>query len=174
MDIESLRDNIQRCIANLLYLAEINCWNIISPNLLFILSDFNEFEGTNSFEMTWSRNRVNNSKTGFTLDTALEILYKELNDLYDVSLYIFRTSKKETIIEIQYYRKSNFDADYFAVVKDNPPLFHSKISLPSYAPEGGKFDINWECGGGIDHVWKNFLWRNFLYRKLLKLISNKK
>ncbi|MDR3025180.1 hypothetical protein [Chryseobacterium sp.] len=168
MNREDLKDNINICIANLLQLAKIYCCNTISPNLFYILSDFNEFEGKNFTEQRMSRNRINNSKTLLTLDSAVEILQKEFNDLYDVTLYIFQANRKETIIEIQYYRKSNFDADYLAVVKDNPPMFHSKVPMPVYAWEGRKFDINWESGGGIDHVWKNFLWRNFLYKRKIK------
>ena len=168
MNRESLKDSINICITNLLQLAEINCWNAISPKLFFILSDFNEFEGSDFSEQRISRNRINNSKTLLTLDLALEILQKEFDDLYDVTLYIFRANTGETIIEIQYYRKSNFDADYFAVVKDNPPMFHSKIAMPVYAWEGEKFDVNWESGGGIHHEWKIFLWRNFLYRLKIK------
>ncbi|KAA2222724.1 hypothetical protein [Chryseobacterium sediminis] len=168
MNKENLKESINICITNLLQLAKINCWNLISSNLFFILSDFNEFEGANSTEKRWSRNRINNSKRLLTLDSAIEILHKEFYDLYDVTLYIFRANTRETIIEIQYYRKSNFEADYFAVVKDNPPMFHSKIAMPVYAWEGGKFDINWESGGGIHRVWKNFLWSNFLYRRKIK------
>jgi hypothetical protein len=115
-----------------------------------------------------SRNRANNSKNLLTLDSAVEILQKEFNDLYDVTLYIFRANTKETILEIQYYRKSNFDADYFAAIKNDPPRFHSKIAMPGYALEGEKFDVNWESGGGIHHVWRNFLWRNFLCKRKIK------
>ncbi|WPO89118.1 hypothetical protein [Chryseobacterium sp. HR92] len=168
MNRESLRDSINICITNLLGLAKINCWNTISPNLFFILSDFNEFKEQDPTEQRMSRNRINNSKTLLTLDSALDILHKECNDLYDVNLYIFRANKRETIIEIQYYRKSNFDTDYFAVVKDNPPMFHSKVPMPVYAWEGSKFDINWESGGGIYHDWKSFLWRNFLCKRKFK------
>ena len=168
MNQESLKNNIEFCIANLLNLAKVHCWNRTSPHLFFILSDFNEFEGSNLSEKMKSRTRINNSKTLLTLDWALEILHKEFYDLYDVTLYIFQGNKYETIVEIQYYRKSNFDADYFAVVKDNPPMFHSKIAMPAYAWEGGKFDINWESGGGMDHAWKIFWWRNFLYKRKIK------
>lgn len=70
--------------------------------------------------------------------------------------YIFKAGKKETVIEIQYYRKSNFEPGYFAMVKDNPPMFHSKISKPYYVKDHNKFDMNWESGG-IRHFWKHFI-----------------
>nr|WP_315027731.1 hypothetical protein [uncultured Chryseobacterium sp.] len=47
-------------------------------------------------------------------------------------------------------------------------MFHSKIAIPGYAWEGGKFDVNWESGGGLYHAWKTFLWRNFLYKNKTK------
>ncbi|NIF06083.1 hypothetical protein F3J23_11595 [Chryseobacterium sp. Tr-659] len=154
---KNLKENIQHTIDNLLKLSSIYCWNQISPNLFFILSDFNEFEGANSFERLKSRKRLNNLKTLLSLDSALKLLHKELYDLYDVTLYVFRADKRKTIIEIQYFRKSHLEPDYFAKIKDNPPMFHSKITIPVYVWEGGKFDINWESGGGIGHVWRNFL-----------------
>ncbi|WP_160138389.1 hypothetical protein [Chryseobacterium sp. c4a] len=146
-NIDSLKDNIEISIVNLQRLAKMSCWNIISPNLVFIVSDFNEFEEINFFEQRKSRNKVNKSKATLSLDSAIEILKNDYQDLYDVTLYIFKAGKKETVIEIQYYRKSNFEPDYFAVVKDNSPMFHSKISKPYYVRDHKKFDVNWELGG---------------------------
>lgn len=156
MSKENLREEIETCIVNLQRLATITCWNKISSNVVFIVSDFNEFEGRNFFEQGKSRNRVNKYKTKLSLDSAIEVLDKEYSDLYDVTLYIFKASQKETVIEIQYYRKSNFESDYFAVVKDNPPIFHSKISKTYYANNHSKFDINWELGG-VRYFWNHFL-----------------
>ncbi|WP_431609381.1 hypothetical protein [Chryseobacterium sp. 'Rf worker isolate 10'] len=165
MNQEDLKNNIEFCINNVLKLAKVHCRNTVSTNLFFIVSDFNEF-GLNFPEYRASRSRINNSKTLLDLDSAVEILYKEMNDLYDIILYIFRVNKYETILEIQYYRKSNLNPDYFAVVKDNPPMFHSKIPIPEYALEGRKFDANWESKGGIDHVWKSLVYK--LRRKLFQ------
>ncbi|TZF93642.1 hypothetical protein FW781_18280 [Chryseobacterium panacisoli] len=168
MNRENLKESINICITNLFQLVKINCRNSVSPNLFFILSDCNEFESSNASEQRVFRHRINNSKTLLTLDAVLDVLQKEFDDLYDVTLYVFRATRRETIIEIQYYRKSNFDADYFSVVKDNLPRFHSKIAMPVYAWEEEKFDVNWESGGGMHHMWKTFLWRNFLYRRRIK------
>ncbi|MBP2617726.1 hypothetical protein [Chryseobacterium jejuense] len=156
MSKENLKEKIETCIVNLQRLTKINCWNKISPNYVFIVSDFNEFDGANFFEQRKARNKVNKSKTPLLLDSVIEILDREYSDLYDVTLYIFKANKKETIIEIQYYRKSNLESDYLKIVKDEKPMFHSKISLPSYFLEGRKFDVNWELGG-IRHSWNYFL-----------------
>ncbi|AZB26057.1 hypothetical protein EG339_16425 [Chryseobacterium bernardetii] len=147
MNKENIKENIEICLVGLQQLAKANCWNKISPNFVFIISDINEFEGENFFELRRSRNKVNKSKTRLSLNSAIEILDKEYQDLYDVNFYIFKASKKETIIEIQYYRKSNLAADYLKMVKNNKPMYHSKISRPYYARNDSKFDINWESGG---------------------------
>lgn len=167
MNQKDLKNNIEFCVGTVLKLAKTHCWNSVSDNLFFIVSDFNEF-GSGFREYRASRSRINNSKTRLNLDSAVEILHKEMEDLYDVILYIFKANKKETILEIQYYRKSNLKPDYLALVEDNAPVFHSKIPMPIYALEGGKFDLNWESGGGIHHAWKNFWWRNFLYKRKIR------
>ncbi|BAP31284.1 uncharacterized protein CHSO_2247 [Chryseobacterium sp. StRB126] len=147
MNKENLKENIKICIVNLQRLAIISYWNKISSNFVFIVSDFNESERSNFFEQRKVRNKVNKSKITLSLDSAIEILDREYQDLYDVNLYIFKADKKETIIEIQYYRKSNLEPDYLKMVKDNEPMYHSKISKPYYTKESNKFDVNWESGG---------------------------
>lgn len=156
MSKENLKENIEICIVNLKRLAQIHCWNKISPNLAFIISDFNEFERSNFFEQRKVRNKINKSKPILSLDAVIEILNKEYKDLYDINLYIFKASKKETIIEIQYYRKSNFKPVYFEFVKNEKTMFHSKISKPYYVKNNNKFDINWELGG-VRYLWNHFL-----------------
>lgn len=45
-------------------------------------------------------------------------------------------------------------------------MLHSKITLPHYALDGAKFDINWESGGGPRHYWNLFLY-GFKYRRMM-------
>lgn len=156
MNKENLKETIETCIVNLQRLTKINCWNKISSNFVFIVSDFNEFERPNFFEQRKVRNKVNKSKTILSLDSVIEILDKEYQDLYDVNFYIFKATKKETVIEIQYYRKSNLDADYFEIAKNEKPMFHAKISKPYYVKNNNKFDVNWELGG-VRYFWNHFI-----------------
>lgn len=153
---ENLKENIESCITNLLGLVKINCWNKISSNYVFIVSDLNDFERSNFFQQRKARNKVNKSKITISLNSAIEILYQEYQDLYDVNLYIFEAGKKETIIEIRYYRKSNLEPDYLKLVKDNEPMYHSKILKPYYVKDSNKFDVNWEHGG-LRYFWNHFL-----------------
>lgn len=155
----NLKNNIQHSLDNLLRLVEIHCWNKISPNIIFILSDFNEFKGSNSSEQRIHRNKLNNLKIPLTLDAAIQVLNNEYDDLYDVNLYVFKALKKETIIEIQYYRKSNFETAYYTKIKNNPPMFHAKFSLPFFGKSGVQYDVNWEASGRLRHIWSVFLYK---------------
>lgn len=166
MTPESLEENIQSMAARLIKMAEKHCWNKISHQPTFIVSDFNEF-GEDFREMRKLRNKINRYKTPLPLDAVIELVKKEYQDLYDINLYIFKASQKQTIIEIQYYRKSNMEPDYYEKIKDNPPMLHVKIIQPGYSLEGEKFDINWESGGGLRHYWKSFLYE-FKYRRMVK------
>lgn len=171
---ESIKDDINTVLEKLLKLAKDRCWNTISSNIRFIVTDFNELTGTNLFERRISGNRVKNSKKLLSLESAVAILRKDYDDLYDINLYIFKAFKNETIIEIQYYRKSNFEPDYLAAVKDHKAMFHAKINLPPYASEGGKFDVNWESGGGFRHALKSFLDQfEYKYKKVIKKLKSK-
>jgi hypothetical protein len=51
--------NISKLVDDLLRLGEIHCWNTISSNISFILSDYSEFETGNELTLRASRNRVN-------------------------------------------------------------------------------------------------------------------
>ncbi|MDQ0781490.1 hypothetical protein QF044_001344 [Chryseobacterium sp. W4I1] len=166
MTPEILEENIQNMAARLIKLAEEQCWNKISHQLTFIVSDFNEF-GEDFRERRQLRNKINRYKTPLPLDAVIKIVKKEYQDLYDINLYIFKALQKQTIIEIQYYRKSNMEPDEYEKIKDYPPMLHAKIRQPGYSLEGETFDINWESGGGLRHYWKSFLYE-FKYRRMMK------
>lgn len=155
----NLKKNIEDCVINLQKLVNVYCWNNISSNFVFIVSDFNEIERTNFFRQRKTRNKINKSKKLLGLDSAVAILSKVYLDLYDINLYVYKADKKETVIEIQYYRKSNFEYDYFETIKDNLPMFHAKIAKPYYVKDDEKFDVNWELQGSIAPIWKNFCYK---------------
>lgn len=165
MTRETLHNNIENLTLRLIKLADDYCWNAISSNLTFIVSDFNEF-GSDPFKIRQIRNKVNKSKKPQSLKTAIEVMIQEYDDLYDINLYIFKALKNETIIEIQYYRRSNMDPDYFQVIKDDPTIYHAKIAHPKYRLEGEKFDVNWESRGWI-HLWNSVIYE-YRYRKIMR------
>ncbi|MCT2560347.1 hypothetical protein [Chryseobacterium herbae] len=169
MTPESLEENIKSIAARLIELAEEQCWNKISHQLTFIVSDFSEF-GADFRERRKLKSKINRYKTPLPLDAVIEVVKKEYQDLYDINLYIFKALQKETIIEIQYFRKSNMELDYYEKIKDNPPMLHAKITQPGYSLDGDKFDINWESGGGLRHYWKSFLYE-FKYKRIMKKLK---
>lgn len=171
MTQDSLEENIRSIAVQLIQWAEYRCWNKISDHLTFIVSDCNEF-GENFRERRKLRNKINKYKRPMPLDAAIEILKKEYPDLYDINLYIFKALHKETVIEIQYYRKSNGEPDDYEKIKDHPPMLHAKITQPGYSLEGEKFDINWESGGGLRHSWKSFLYE-LKYGRKIKKVKNR-
>jgi hypothetical protein len=145
MSKQTLETDLKRSLANLFKLVEKFCWNKLSQNCLYIISDFNEFDSPNHNEYCKTRKAVNRKKNPQDLHYAIHELEKEYSDLYDITLYVFRAKRNLTIIEIQYFRKSNLDQDHFATIKDSPPMFHTKISSPIYARDHDiKFDVNWE------------------------------
>lgn len=72
--------------------------------MTFIVSDSNEFKGENFGEIRKSRCKVNRYKIPQPLDQVIKVLSVEYTDLYDVNLYVYKALKKETVIEIPYYR----------------------------------------------------------------------
>ncbi|MCT2409375.1 hypothetical protein NZD88_17635 [Chryseobacterium antibioticum] len=168
MNPESLEENIQIIAVKLIKLAEDQCWNKISHHLTFIVSDFNEF-GENFHERRKLRNKVNRYKTPLPLDKAIKMLKNEYHDLYDINLYIYKALQNETIIEIQYFRKSNMESAYYEKIKNDTPMLHAKIAYPHYAWNEGKFDVNWESKEGLRHYWKSFLYEFKCGRKIKKL-----
>lgn len=171
MSRETLEKDIKNSIANLVRLVEKECWNKLSANFSFILSDFNEFKRKNFYELTRSKVEINNKKVPQSLETIIKILRTEYSDLYDIILYVFKAKKSETIIEIEYFRKSNFEPDYLKKVKNNPPMFHSKISMPRYWKGGKNIDINWHFGG-LKHTLNLFVY-DFNNRKIIQETKRK-
>jgi len=162
---ENLEKDIKDSVTNLVRLVEKECWNKLSANFSFILSDFNEFKGENFFELAKSKVEINNKKIPQRLETVIETLRTEYSDLHDIVLYIFKANKSETIIEIEYFRKSNLDDDYLEGIKNNPTMFHSKIAMPPYWKNGKKIDVNWHFGG-LRHRMNLFVY-NFNNRKTI-------
>lgn len=128
-------------------MAKDYCWNEISDNCFFILSEIKSND-KNFLEKRIERKKTNDRKSL----KSFEQIVKELNEiyysLYDVNFYVYKSEKLKTIIEIQYFLKSSLDKEFFEKVKTNEPMIHCKIANPNYQEDSKeKFDINWEHGG---------------------------
>lgn len=148
-------EDIKISIIQLIEIVNQNCWNNISPNLVFIVSNINEAKVDDFFIQRINRN--NKGKIGENLTDAINYLNEFSENIYDINLYIYKSTKYKTIIEIRYFLKSDLDSDYLKTVIDSPPMLHSKLVRPPYANDSEKFDVNWELGV-IKHLWKMF-WR---------------
>ncbi|MFH6992428.1 hypothetical protein [Flavobacterium sp. FlaQc-48] len=156
---KNIEEEIENLTIRLLDLVNLNCWNAISRNLMFILSNISEAEGENFFIQRSNRNKLNKKKIPKSFK-EVTISLKEIYDLiYDVNLHVYKSEKHRTIIEISYFLKSELPPDYIKTIVNNPPMLHCKIALPPYLNnKKNKFDVNWELGG-IRYNWNIFWWK---------------
>jgi hypothetical protein len=164
---ETINNDISEAVSSLVEMANNSCWNNISKNHLFILSEINQ-DGKNFFLQRIERKKLNDKKTPVPLNEIINDLKIIYYDLHLIELYIYLAKKKVTIIEIQYILKSNFEDDFYEKIKDNEPMLHCKIGIPIYHQDkSNKYDINWELGGFRDN-WKMFWYRLKRKRQLKK------
>lgn len=150
-------EDISNAVVSLIEIVNQNCWNNISPNLIFIVSNINEVKGDDFFIQRINRNRINKGKVVKNLIDMINYLNEFSNNIYDINLYIYKSTNHQTIIDVRYFLKSDLDSDYLKTVINNPPMLHSKLTRPPYVNDKEKFDVNWELGG-IRHLWKMFWW----------------
>lgn len=156
---KNIEEEIKTLTIRLLDLVNLNCWNDISRNLMFILSNIPEVEGEKFFIQRINRNKLNKKKIPKSFTEVIFSL-KEIYDLiYDINLYVYKSKKHKTIIEIRYFLKGELSPDYLKIIANNPPMLHCKITIPPYLNnKRNKFDVNWELGG-IRYNWNMFWWK---------------
>jgi len=174
--IENIESQINDATSSLIDMARNSCWNSISNNTSYIISEIKD-DGKNFEQQRIERNKVNNKKEPKSLQKIISELKMIFEDLYDINLYIFRSEKTKTIIEIQYYPKSSLESGFYKTVKNNSPMLHCKVSIPVYTDmnKEQKYDVNWELGG-IRYEWNLFWYRlkfNWKYRNRSKKMNLK-
>ncbi len=101
MTKDSLFGEIENAIPTLIELARKSCNNRISENLLFIHSEIRNDSGDiNFFQKNIQRKRENERKSPTSLNNAIAFLESIYGNLYDINLYIYKATRKYTIIEI--------------------------------------------------------------------------
>ena len=152
-------------------MARNSCWNKISDNTSYIISEIIENDGMNLFERLPKRKKENDKKTAKTLKEITTDLKEIYEDLYDINYHIYRSEKDNTIIEIRYYPKSSLESEFYETIKDNEPMSHMKIGIPPYVNnKTEKYDVNWELCG-IRYKLNLLWWRmkfNWKYRNRIK------
>ncbi|WP_425077897.1 hypothetical protein [Psychroserpens sp. S379A] len=162
MNKENLEQNLKEASSTLLEMARSSCWNKISDNTSYIISEITN-DNRSILDKRIERKKVNEKKKNKSLEQITAELKDIYENLYDINLYIYKSKKKSTIIEIQYYPKSSLELDFYETVKRNEPMLHCKIPRPFYVTESPnsnktepKFDVNWELGGSR-HEWNKFI-----------------
>ncbi|PKP20337.1 MAG: hypothetical protein CVU05_09380 [Bacteroidetes bacterium HGW-Bacteroidetes-21] len=168
MTPETFEIEIKDLTHKLIEMARDFSINKISDNCLYILSQINNDGSNNLNEIRKARIQSNEKKTPKRLNEITSDLFSIYSDLYDINLYVYKAKSNLTLIEIQYFRKSNLSQEYQIKVMNNKPMTHCKINIPYYAETNKeKFDINWEFGG-LKHDWKMFWWKRNIRKELRK------
>lgn len=169
----NLEQNLKEATSTLLEMARNSCWNKISDNITYLISEIKNDE-LNAFDKRKERKKENEKRIAKSLEqisTELKAIYK---NLYDINLYIYKSEKENTIIEIQYFPKSSLESDFYETIKYNEPMLHCKIGIPPYVNnKSEKYDVNWELGG-MRYELNLFWWRmkfNWKYRNRIKNVG---
>ena len=152
----NLELNLKEATSTLLEMARNSCWNNISENTSYIISEIKN-DSRNFNIQRIKKNQVNRKKKPVSLEKITTELISIYQNLYDINLEIYKSQKNKTIVDIRYYPKSALESDYYEKVKNNEPMLHCKVRIPPYVSDKSKkFDVNWELGG-IRHEWNKFI-----------------
>tara|TARA_R110000751_G_scaffold289097_1_gene395301 strand:+ start:55 stop:609 length:555 start_codon:yes stop_codon:yes gene_type:complete len=160
-----LQEKIRKATSSLIDMAKDMCWNKISENCEYIMSEIDESIGKNFFERAKIRKKINDRKSPKSLSGIVADLTSIYENLYDINLYIYKSLPNKTIIEIRYFLKTSHTDEFYPTIKNNEPMLHCKVGIPPYVAKKPNstekqelFDVNWQLGG-IRHEWKKFWWR---------------
>ncbi len=163
MNKGELKTEIANAIPKLLAMVEENCINILSENLVYIISEIKETNLKPDLERK-RRIKENKTKSPLSFEEAVLRLLDLYDNLYDINLVIYKAEKKRTIIEIRYYPKSSLNETFRESVVEKSPMLHCKIALPIYHKEK-KFDVNWEHNS-FAHKWNEITYRKKLQKEI--------
>lgn len=170
MTMNTLEQDIKNSVSALLEMASVSCWNDISENCVYIISEIKDVENIKLERI--ERNKINEQKTPYSYEEMIADLKNIYRIIYDINLYVYKSEKDRTIIDVRYYPNTNFDDDFLEKVKDKTPMIHCKINNPPYIStfddaydRQEKFDVNWELGG-IRHQWKMFWYGRKMKKRL--------
>jgi hypothetical protein len=159
MNLTTIQQEIEEAIPKLLGMARELAWNKISDNCKFILTEIKD--SSNNFHTMRSLiKNENDRKYPAKLQELIPALQQLYSNIHDINLYIYKTKRTLTTIDIRYYLKSSLDDEYRQKVFKDPPMLHLKVAIPPWvAGKKEKFNINWE-----HHPWMT-KWRLFLLKR---------
>lgn len=158
----NFEERIKSATQSLLEMARKHSWNEISDELKYVIRKIEPSQSnySNSFEAASHRKKILESKSPLNLSQAIKELIVDFENIYLIELYVFKSSKEVSIIEILFLEKSGLEEKYRNSVKENAPMLHCKVPIPPYISSANnkKFDINWQLET-IEHRWKMFWWK---------------
>jgi len=154
--------NLKEATSALLKMARNSCWNKISDDTCYIISEIKNDSRDFKIQRI-ERKKANRKKKPISLEKATAELKSIYKNLYDINLEIYKSLNDKTIVDIRYYPKSALESDFYEAEKNNDPMLHCKVGIPPYAKgKSKKYDVNWELGG-IRHEWKSF-WNRLRFK----------
>lgn len=158
---ENLHLKIKDATHELLEMAREFSWNRISSNVRYVTKKVNleTIERKNNFEINRIRKMILSSQERLSLESAILQLNAEFDNIYLIELYVFKATRRETIVEIEILEKSELRAKYENIAVDECPTLHGKVPIPLYIgyknKDKYKFDINWQLET-FEYKWKMF------------------
>lgn len=171
MKKETIERDLSALTVKLLEMVRNSCWNKISDNCLYIISEIkdSQLRFDQEFQLKIAENKLKVPKKLADLITELEELYE---NFYDVNLYVYQAKKDVTIVDICYYSRLSLKPEYRKQVESNLTMLHCKVATPIYCGKfdsdnkrNGKFDIHWQFGT-FNHKWRLFWYRRKMKRQL--------
>lgn len=151
-------------------LVNASCINVLSNNHSFILTEI-DIHSTRDADpllrqVAVLKAKKNQKKLEFK-EASLQ-LFSLYPDIYDLVVTVFRSIKRETIVEFSYLLKSSLDDNQQKVAKNVEPMFHTRVFYPLFwGDKTEKFDVNWE-----HQEWRNW-WRRIVWKwKIYKSNGN--
>jgi hypothetical protein len=151
---------IERAVPQLLDMAREMAWNPISDRCLFLLTKIPD-QPLDAHERRKFFKNQNQAKRPVPLEALVPELHQLYPDLYDINLYIYKSTSRLTVIDIRYYPRTSLTEAYRQQVAAQPPMLHCKVAIPpgnALSAKVEKFDINWERR----LLWAR--WRSFWLR----------
>jgi hypothetical protein len=170
LTFDTLKEQLEGASSTLLGMAEKASWNKISKNCLYILAE-EEFPDQRDLEGRNIRKLRNEKKEPKPLTALMPVLLEKYYTIYEIDLFVYKSTQHLTIIEIYYRLKDQMEPDYEKTIEQASPMLHCKVSIPPYAhdfsPYTGaakfkKSDINWELGT-FNHR-RNTFWLRIKFR----------
>ncbi len=155
--IDELKYKLHNATIGLLGLAEKLCWNKISPNCVYYLSEDPNDGSDIALDSRVLKKSPKEKLKLQTLDEIMPVLTDLYPDIYDIKLFIRQAYRHYTVIDVRYIK---WDCDYALRNSNGEPLpfIDASIIMPPFYEEGKKTDVNWQYDT-LKHRVELFWWR---------------